>query len=281
MADGKLSRILLVDSGIGDEALDRGRLVRWSGMKDDPLEVSWDALGSPSPRCSFAGLFAGRDVALEGFFVMAVDGRCEEPLEAVDGFADGSFVTRAFLGDDPASCSPVDLRFVDCVLPIVWVSRAYGCWCLRMLEGSGDMAGVCVLSFDLLVLTAASLSSARSRFLLSSCPSALSIVGLTGPCCLRYWAPFWVLWSGATVGREVGRGAFDMPGFSSCEPAFAFEASASLEDLLDGIFAAGATWLSVERVLAHRKRKTTLRISRLTSPLGYHEAWDPEDRCTR
>ena len=139
------------------------------------------------------------------------------------------------------------------------------------------MAGVCVLSFDRLGLTGASLSSARSRFLLSSCPSVLLVVGLTGPC----WAPFWVLWSGATVGWVAGCGAVNMPGFSSCEPAFAFAAPASLDDLLEDTFAAGATWLSVERVLAQRKRKTTLRIIRLTSPRGYHEAWDPEDRCTR
>lgn len=109
MADGKLSRIFRVDSGIGDEALGRGWLGLWSGMKDDRLEVSWDAVGSP-----FAGLFAGGGIALEGFFVMAAGGRYEELLEAVDG----SFVTRAFLGDDPASCSPVALRFVDCVLPV-------------------------------------------------------------------------------------------------------------------------------------------------------------------
>lgn len=150
-----------------------------------------------------------------------------------------------------------------------------------MLEGFGDIAGVRVLSFDRLGLTAASLSSARSRFLLSSCISVLSVVGLTGPCCLRYWALSWVFWSGGPVGRVVSCGAFDMPGFSSCEPAFALEAPASLEGLLDDIFAVGATWLSVDRVLAQRKRKTTLRISRLTSPLGYHEAWDREDRCTR
>ena len=113
MADGRLSRIFRVDSGIGDEALGRGWLVRWSGRKDDRLEVSWEAVGS-----LFAGLFAGGGIALEGFFVGSVDGRCEELLEAVDGFPDGSFVTRAFLGDDPASCSPVALRFVDCVLPV-------------------------------------------------------------------------------------------------------------------------------------------------------------------
>lgn len=69
MADGRLSRILRVDSGIGDEALGRGRSVRWSGRKEDRLEVSWDALGSP-----FACLFAGGGIAFEGFFVGSVDG---------------------------------------------------------------------------------------------------------------------------------------------------------------------------------------------------------------